>query len=88
MRRSALSYLPRWSRAALIAGALLSGGCLYAEAGVRVGPPPVPVAVYMVQPGWGYAQVGGTWYYAPNRGRSRNHRGHYVLRGGAWVMVH
>lgn len=86
MRRTATySNLPRWSRAALLAAALLTGGCLYAEAGVRVGPP-VPVAVYMVQPGWGYAQVGGTWYYAPNRGRSR-HRGYYVLRGGAWVVV-
>lgn len=84
-RTSTYANLSRWSRAALLASALLTGGCLYAEAGVAVGPP-VPVAVYMVQPGWGYARIGGIWYYAPNKGRSRHHR-HYALRGGVWVVV-
>ena len=86
-RMSTLSYLPRWSRAALLAGALLTGGCLYAEAGVAVGPPPVRISVSMVQPGWDYYQARGTWYYAPRHGRSRGHHGHYVLRGSAWVIV-
>lgn len=85
-RFRSLGPLSRWSRAALLAGALLTGGCLYAEAGVSVGPP-LPVAVWMVQPGWGYAQVGGSWYYAPRRGHYRHH-GYYALRGGAWVVVH
>jgi hypothetical protein len=79
----------RLGRALVVAAALIAGGCLYAEAGVAVGPP-VPVATVYVQSGWSYAQIGGVWYYVPReyvvyeqegrrgRGRGRGHaRGHW-----------
>jgi hypothetical protein len=93
--------LGRLGSAVLIAGALTTGGCLYAEAGVGFGPP-LPIATVHVQSGWGYAQVGGVWYYVPQRyvvydhrrGHAYGHwRGHghpregYMLRGNAWVII-
>jgi hypothetical protein len=63
------SQIRNWSRLGqvlLIAGALTAGGCLYADAGIAFGPP-VPIASVQIQAGWTYTQVGGVWYYVPQR---------------------
>jgi hypothetical protein len=102
-RRDIGRLVGRLGSALLIAGALTTGGCVYAEAGVGFGPP-MPIATVHVQTGWAYAQIGGVWYYVPERyvvyengrGHSRGRaywRGHrrpaegYMLRGSVWVII-
>jgi len=74
--------------AALFAGTMFLGGCLYAgPEGVGYAGPPVAISLGFVRPGWTYYHERGDWYYA-RRGERYHRHDYYRYRGGRWHYQH
>ena len=79
----------QYVRTKLLALILLVGGSLYGQVsiGIRIGPPPRPRVVRVVQsPGPGFVWVGGYWY--ADGSRYRWHNGYWTrppYQGARWI---